>query len=79
MDGKDRAHGYVSIRDFFVKKQAIWRGSWRLLHIMIVIWHKNQGFGQETQTQDTKKAYNPVTRFYIIITKLLVFYEENIK
>ena len=46
---------------------------------MIVIWHKNQGFGQETQTQDTKKAYNPVTRFYIIITKLLVFYEENIK
>ena len=46
---------------------------------MIVIWRKNQGFGQETQTRDTQKAYNPVTRFYIIITKLLVFYEENIK
>ena len=41
--------------------------------MITTIWHKSQGFGQETKTQDIHLAYNPVARFYII--KIIITFQ----
>ena len=67
------------------KNQAIWRGARRLWRIMTGIWRKNQGFGRETKTWDTQKAYNPVECFIfywsliIIIRSLNTFSHQTVR
>ena len=71
--GRDGYHVYVPRQGILNKKQAMWRGAWRLWHIITCIQRENQGFGRETKTRAAHIAYNTVARVYSVVNNILKF------